>query len=57
MTTQRKLQPTIYVPSCDAAGVRHVLQVWKATGAIPVAHIVAEPEFTDDLTMEEPIAA
>lgn len=57
MNTRRKLQPTIYIPSRDAAGVRHVLQVWKATGAIPVAHIVAEPDITDDLTMEEPIAA
>jgi hypothetical protein len=57
MTTPRKLQPTIYISPRDAAGMRHVLQVWKATGAVPVAHIVAEPEITEDLTIEEPIAA
>ena len=57
MTTPRKLRPTIHIPSCDAAAARHVLQIWLATGAVPVAHIVAEPDVTDALTTEEPIAA
>ena len=28
-----------------------------ATGAVPVAHIVAEPEIEEELRMTEPVAA
>lgn len=57
MTTTRKLRPTIYISTRDAAAVRHVLQIWMATGTVPAAHIVAEPEIDEELTIEEPIAA
>lgn len=53
----RKLRPTIYFSSRDASAARRALQVWLATGAIPVAHIVAEPETDEDQPIEEPIAA
>lgn len=57
MIMSRKLQPTIHIPSPDAEGARHVLQIWIATGTVPVAHIVAEPEMDEDPSMEELIAA
>jgi hypothetical protein len=57
MITRRTLRPTVHIPSRHAAAARRALKIWLATGSVPVAYIVAEPDVTEDMTMEEAIAA
>ena len=57
MITRRTLRPTVHIPSRDAAAARRALKIWLATGSVPVAYIVAEPDPTDHPTTEEQIAA
>lgn len=59
MPAYRKLMPTVHLPSRDAAAARRALKIWLATGTVPVAHIVEDPEMeiTDDVGVGEPIAA
>lgn len=37
-----------HAPSSDAAAFRRALQIWEATGTVPVAHIVDEHSAADD---------
>jgi hypothetical protein len=32
----------------DAAGVRRAMRIWMATGSVPVAHMVAELDWTGE---------
>ena len=58
MTLSRILRPTIHLPTRDAWEMRRALEVWVATGAVPSAHIVAEPEPSDEEeTLEHEVAA
>ncbi len=58
MTLPRTLRPTIHLPTRDGWEVRRALEVWVATGAVPSAHIVAEPDPSDEQdTPEHEVAA
>jgi hypothetical protein len=57
MTTPHTIRPTIYLPSHEAAAARRAVTIWLATGTVPVAHIVAEPDPVGEMAVEEPIAA
>ncbi|HJU68299.1 MAG TPA: hypothetical protein VJ650_08610 [Gemmatimonadaceae bacterium] len=58
MTLSRILRPTIHLPTRDAWELRRALEVWVATGTVPAAHIVAEPEPSDeDQTLKPEVAA
>ena len=57
MLKHRMLRPTIYLARREASEVRHAVAVWLATGMVPVAHIVAEPEPDREAVADEPIAA
>lgn len=52
MSTPRTLHSRRQSPARDDAALRRALRIWLETGSIPVAHIVAEPEATEEETIE-----
>ena len=46
-----------HAPSSDAAAFRRALQIWEATGTVPVAHIVDEHSAADEESAERPTPA
>jgi hypothetical protein len=58
MTLPRILRPTIHLPMRDASEVRRAVELWVATGTVPSAHIVAEPDPSNEKdTVEHEVAA
>ena len=58
MLTPRVSRHTIYLPGRDAAARLRAIEIWLSTGSVPVAHIVAEPDPTEEGSpMHQPIAA
>ena len=58
MTLPRIVRPTIHLPTRDAWELRRALEIWVATGTVPSAHIVAEPDPSEnDRRLEHEVAA
>ena len=48
MRALRALFPSRRIRWRDASAVRRALRIWMATGSVPVAHMVAELDWTSE---------